>query len=223
MNDAELLMNKSSRDGNENCEGMLFSIAKYYIASLMILFLDYLDNNPITTNAVDLLTINDDDDDSCIFDSVLNEIEQIKKRTSTLGDFEFKNSIYLIFFMLSYIGFLKDMDDFNVDQNTNANLNMFLDVNVQRIEEVTSKSGADINISVIDLPANYDIHKNESRMEQKKRKNIDGEYAEHKFSNESNLVFSSPPSSRLRSRTRADGVKGDRIVSNKKKNVGRKK
>jgi hypothetical protein len=49
-------------------------------------------------DSADLLTVNDDDEVSCIFDSVIDEMEQSKKPASALAASEFENGIYLNFF-----------------------------------------------------------------------------------------------------------------------------
>jgi len=72
-------------------------VSNYYSSSWLIYFVCRLDNCRTTMESVGQLIINDDDNASCVVDSVINPLEQNQKSLNGLLGSEFDNGkhIYL--------------------------------------------------------------------------------------------------------------------------------
>jgi hypothetical protein len=93
---------------------------------------------------------------------------------------------------------------------------------VQHIEEIGSNNSHSSSAIMID-PRKNGADRSESKIVHKKKKNINENNAPCNSNNATGFTFSSPPSSRLRSRKRHYDASAFQCPSTKKKKTGRKK
>jgi hypothetical protein len=103
----------------------------------------------------------------------------------------------------------------------NNYIEVFSDANVQHVEEIGSNNFDSSSAIMIDSRGN-DADKSESRMVQKKKK-INENNVQCNSNDGSRFMFSSPPSSRLRSRKRHNDASAFQCPSTNKKKTGGKK
>jgi hypothetical protein len=88
---------------NDDAECMVF----FQIGDSILLFDPYflcnLDEQHVTTPSVEMVPFDDMDNDSCIFDDVINEIEANQKETGSILSSKLDNSRYFLYMILSHI------------------------------------------------------------------------------------------------------------------------